>query len=79
MSTFSLPSEATLTEQGTYLSPPPRAVALNARGRYSRAGFLAALLLVPNGLLWFGYESGEDLRTLAAQGRSTTGHVALRG
>jgi hypothetical protein len=45
----------------------------------TRAGFLAALLLVPNCLLWVGYERGEDLRTLAAQGRSTTGHVALRG
>jgi hypothetical protein len=79
MSTFNFLPEPSLTEHRDCLPPPPRSVALNRRGRLTRAGFLAALLLVPNCLLWIGYERGEYLRTLAAEGRPTTGHIALRG
>jgi hypothetical protein len=79
MSSFSLDSVCPPAGRLEYLSPPPRTVALNQRGRWTRAGFLAALLLAPNFLLWIGYNSGEDLRALAAQGQTTTGHVALRG
>jgi hypothetical protein len=79
MSTFSLLSVSTLTEHRAYLPPPPRPVALNPRGRWMRGGFLTALLLAPNFLLWIGYNSGENLRALGAHGQSTTGHIALRG
>jgi hypothetical protein len=79
MSTFSSIFTSALTERLDYLPPPPRPVSLNPRGRWTRVGFRAALLLVPNFLLWIGHNSGEDLRELAAHGRSTTGHIALRG
>jgi hypothetical protein len=79
MSTFTLLSASPVPERHGYLSPPPRPVTLNERARWLRTGFLAALLLGPNCLLWMGYNSGENLRTLAAHGKSSTGHITLRG
>ena len=69
MSTFDLLSASPFTEHRDYLLPPPRSVALDQRGRWTRAGFLAALLLVPNCLLWFGYERGENLRHAGRPGK----------
>lgn len=62
-----------------YLPPAPRSVAPSLRARWMRAGFLAGAVLGPLFVLWIGQSSSESLRTLAAQGRSTTGQVVVRG
>lgn len=62
-----------------YLPPPPRSVAPNLRARWMRAGFLAGMVLGPLFVLWIGESSSENLRTLVAHGRSTTGQVVVRG
>lgn len=62
-----------------YLPPPPREVAPNLRAAWMRAGFLAGMLLGPLLALWISQVSSEDLRTLAAQGRSATGQFAVWG
>jgi hypothetical protein len=79
MSSFSLASASTPTEQVDYLFPSPRSASLNQRTRWWRIGLLAAVLLAPNLVLGIGYMSGEDLRALAEHGRSTTGQIVLRG
>lgn len=79
MSSFD-PAVAYLSSQRPdYLPPPPRAVALNNRGRWSRAGCLLGLLLTPPFVLWVGDQSGENVRALATQGRSATGQIVVRG
>lgn len=62
-----------------YLPPPPREVTPNFRAMWMRAGFLAGMLLGPLLALWIGQVSAENLRTLAVQGRSTTGQFAVTG
>lgn len=61
------------------LPPPPRSVAPNLRAYWMRGGVLAGMVLGPLLALWIGQWSSENLRTLAAQGRSTTGQVVVRG
>jgi hypothetical protein len=62
-----------------YLPQPPRSVAPNLPARWLRAGFLVGAVLGPLFVLWIGQSSSENLRTLVAQGRSTTGQVVVRG
>lgn len=58
-----------------YLPPPPRSVEPNLRAGWMRAGSLVGMMLGPLFVLWVGQEGAEDLRKLAAQGRSTTGQI----
>lgn len=61
------------------LPPPPREVTPNFRAMGMRAGFLAGMLLGPLLALWIGQMGAENLRTLAARGRTTTGQFAVWG
>jgi hypothetical protein len=62
-----------------YLPPPPRAVAPSLRARWMRVVFPAGMLLGPLLMLGIGELGSQKFRTLAAQGRSTTGQVMFRG
>ncbi len=57
------------------LPPVPRGVAWNTRARWLRTGVVAGLLFAPNALLVWGWDSGKDLRELAARGETITGKV----
>lgn len=71
------PSDTSLSPD--FLPPPPRAVAPNLRARWMRVGFLTGMVLGPLVVLWLGESSSEKLRTLVAQGRSTTGQFSVWG
>lgn len=77
------PSDSSLTPSTSPppddLPPPPRSVAPNLRAMWMRAGFLSGMLLGPLLALWIGQMSSEKLRTLVAQGRSTTGQFSVWG
>jgi hypothetical protein len=57
------------------LPPPPRPAERTLQARRLRAGLLAGLLLVPNLVLLTGLSTGDYLRPLAAEGRSTSGRI----
>jgi hypothetical protein len=61
------------------LPPPPRRAELTLKARCLRAGLLVGLLLVPNVVLLVGFSTGEYLRPLAAEGRSTSGRILPTG
>lgn len=73
------PSDLSLSPLPDYLPPPPREVAPSLHAMWMRAGFLAGMLLGPLLALWIGQVSSDKLRTLVAQGRSTTGQFSVWG
>jgi hypothetical protein len=58
------------------LPPAPRRVAWNSRARWLRTAAWVSFLFAPNIILAWGWQSGEDLRALVAEGKSTFGRVA---
>jgi hypothetical protein len=79
MTPFDVPAPLSPSTAADYVPPPPRPVAPNFRACCLRGGFLGGLVLGPLLVLWLGEVSSENLKMLAAQGRSTTGQVVVRG
>lgn len=79
MNPFDGASSLTSGDRPDYLPPPPRAAVLKDRVGWYRAGLLAGLLLAPPLVLYMGEKSGDDLRMLVEQGRTTTGQIPRRG
>jgi hypothetical protein len=57
------------------LPPPPRRAEWTPQARLGRGLLLAALVVVPNVALWFGYRDGQALRDLRDQGRPASARV----
>lgn len=60
------------------LPPPPRRAEWAPGARLGRRLALAALLVIPNVALWWGYRDGQSLRDLRDQGLSASARVVRK-